>query len=253
MTACGYGKAFEPDAVGQAGGSRDAPRPIVISPEYPVPVKAVPGLRFHVDVTAIGPAALLALNDVARSLVDAGRFDGLGPDRVRFNVIRDTIPPIRATIAANALPKRAALEPLVKDASIRLTGPLFLRERKQAGSRRQIAAPTLGHLFRASMRVAREFLGDAALCPDQGHLELDELAAGIIPSEVAILPFSQDKASHRSREKFGLEGVTGSWAFTALPACLVPWLQLGGMLHVGGHRIAGAGGWDVEFANGPRP
>ena len=97
------------------------------------------------------------------------------------------------------------------------------------------------------MRVAREILGDAARCPGRGHLDLDDLAAAIQPTAVTIAAFAQDKASHRSRERFGMEGVTGSWHFASLPACLVPWLQLGGILHCGGHRIAGAGGWEVAF------
>lgn len=99
--------------------------------------------------------------------------------------------------------------------------------------------------------MARDFLGDAARCPGRGHLDLDDMAAAILPTEVTLVPFAQDKASHRSRERFGLEGVTGSWHFASLPACLIPWLQLGGILHVGGHRIAGAGGWEVAFLPAP--
>jgi hypothetical protein len=31
-----------------------------------------------------------------------------------------------------------------------------------------------------------------------------------------------------------------------VPRALVPWLALAGQLHVGGHRVAGAGGWRID-------
>ena len=246
ISDCGYGQAFEPD-VATPLGRRDAPRPLVIAPDFPSPVRAQVADSFHLTITAIGAAAIAALPGVLRAVIDAGRFDGLGPDRVRFNVIPVDDPPLRTVIAASNIPKHAAATPVVRDATIQLNGPLFLRERGGAGSRRQIVAPTLAHLFRASMRVAREFLGEAADCEGRGHLDLDNLCGGLEPAATGLSTFSQEKASHRSRERFGMEGVTGWWRFATLPACLVPWLQLGGMLHVGGHRIAGAGGWEVIF------
>jgi len=246
MADCGYGQAFEPDAA-VAAASRDAPRPLVIAPAFPVEPRGRAGVRFNLDVTAIGSAAIKALPGVVRAIVDAGRFDGLGPDRVRFNITRSDEPPRQTVVRPATLPTQAAPAPVVRDVTIELTAPLFLRERGEAGSRRQIARPELIHLLRASMRVAREFLGDAARCPGRGHLDLDDLAATIQPTSAALEAFAQDKASHRSQERFGMEGVTGSWHFAALPACLVPWLQLGGILHCGGHRIAGAGGWEVGF------
>lgn len=257
MPVCGYGQAFEPDA--EAGAStRDAPRPLVICPAFPVEPRARAGVRFNLDVTAIGSAAIAALPGVLRAIVDAGRFDGLGPDRVRFNVSRSDEPPRQTLVPPATLPRQAARLPVVRDVTITLTAPLFLRERGLAGDRRRIARPELVHLLRASMRVAREFLGDAARCPGRGHLDLDDLAGTIQSTEDTLAAFTQDKASRRSRDRFGIEGVTGSWHFASLPACLVPWLQLGGILHVGGHRIAGAGGWEVAFravaaAGEPRP
>ena len=244
MAGCAYGELFEPDAT-DPSGSRDAPRPLVIAPAFPIPTRAIAGERFPLDIVAIGPAAA-SVPGVLRALADAGRFDGLGPDRVFFDVIPSG-PPARTLIAAADLPKAAAPLPVVRHVTIRLGGPLFLRDRNGPGVRRQVELPSLGHLLRASMRVAREFLGDAALCPGRGHLDLDDLANTIEPSTAHVAPFTQEKASHRSRERFGLVGVTGSWTFESLPACLVPWLHLGGLIHVGGHRIAGAGGWDLDF------
>lgn len=243
---CDYGLAFEPDAR-DASASRDAPRPLVISPAFPVEPRARAGTRFPLDVTAIGSATIAALPTVLRAIVDAGRFDGLGPDRLRFNVTLSDEPPRQTIVRPIELPKQAAPLPVVRDVTIALTSPLFLRERGRPGERRQITRPELVHLLRASMRVARDFLGEAAHCPDRGHLDLDDLAATLRPLASALVPFMQEKASHRGRERFGMEGVTGSLHFATLPASLVPWLQLGGMLHVGGHRIAGAGGWEVSF------
>lgn len=246
MAACGYGQAFEPDAEPDAA-SRYGLRPLVLAPAFPIEPRARAAARFHLDMTAIGPPAVAALPGVLRALVDAGRFDGLGPDRVRFNVVKSTEPPRRTVVRSTSLPKQAASSPLVRDVTLRLTAPLFLRERSRNGSRRRISTPGLEHLLRASMRVVREFFGDAADCDGRGHLDLDDLAASIHPVAVDLRSFAQDKASRRSQERFGLEGVTGSWHFESLPACLIPWLQLGGILHVGGHRIAGAGGWELLF------
>jgi len=251
MSTCGYGLVFEPDAVASEG-ARDAPRPLVIAPEFPVSQRATAGQQVHLDIITIGAAAGATVPGVLRALVDAGRFDGLGPDRVRFNVVFDQEPPLRTAIDPALLPKEASPLPVVRNVTLRLSSPLFLRERGGNGNRRQILRPTLENLFQASMRVAREFLGEAALCPGRGHLDLDDLAGAIEPTLGSVEPFTQDKASHRSRDRFRLEGVTGAWSFAWLPACLVPWLQLGGLLHVGGHRIAGAGGWGLTF-DAPEP
>lgn len=251
MGECDYGTLFEPDAPAHSDGSRDAPRPLVIAPTFPLPTEATPGTTFDLDLLAIGGRATAALPGVMQALVDAGRFDGLGPDRVRFEAVA-TGSLTRTVIAAGALPKAAATEPVAHAVTIRLAGPLFLRDRSQPGTRRRMEAPGLMHLLRASMRVAREFLGEEALCPEQGHLDLDDLAKAIEPIACDLRPFAQQKSSHRSRERFGLEGVTGSWTFAAVPVCLLPWLHLGGLLHVGGHRIAGAGGWHLGIGEASR-
>jgi hypothetical protein len=243
---CDYGQAFEPDAVADVDG-RDAARPLVLAPAFPLPTQATVGQHFHVDLTAIGAAAMAAIPGVVQAVTNAGRFDGLGPDRVRYNVIHSNELPQRTVIRAADLPKHAAASPVVRNVTIQLTGPLFIRERGRGTGSRQVTSPALRHLMQASMRVARDFLGASALCPDGGHRDLDALAEAIQPTALNVPPFSQEKASHRSRQRFGLQGVTGWWRFATLPACLVPWLQLGGLFHVGGHRIAGAGGWELIF------
>jgi hypothetical protein len=50
-----------------------------------------------------------------------------------------------------------------------------------------------------------------------------------------------------------MEGVVGACTFADVPAPFLPWLTLAGILHVGGHRIAGAGGWTVVTAPNSSP
>jgi hypothetical protein len=252
IARCGYGVAFEPWRPSDGGGGVELPRPLVISPAFPAPQRVSAGDRLALEVMAIGDQASATLPGVVESLAAAGRLDGLGPDRVRFDVAEGAGDTSRLLLLATDLPKAAAVSPTVNDVTIRLSGPLFLREQQQPGSKRQVTQPGLRHLLRASMRMAREFFGDAALCPGRGHLDLDDLAATIEPDAVDIRPFLQEKASRRSMERFALAGVVGSWHFASLPGCIVPWLQCGGLLHVGGHRIAGAGGWAVDVPGAVR-
>jgi hypothetical protein len=252
MPSCGYGRTFEPDAA-LGGGSGDAGRPLILAPQFPVSTRTRVGDRLLLEITAIGQTAQAALPGVLEAVAAAGRHDGLGPDGVRFTITPDDDPPDTTCLDARSLPKQAASEPVVRDVRIDLTAPLFIRERAPAGGRRQIEAPSLGHLLRASMRVAREFFGESALCSGRGHLDLDDLAAAIEPTVTAVAPFAQEKASHRSGKRFAMHGVTGHWHFAALPACLVPWLTCGGILGVGAHRIAGAGRWNLAFGDAAVP
>lgn len=143
------------------------------------------------------------------------------------------------------LPKVALGERVVPDVCIELVAPLFIRERARDRRYRSVEMPTLRHLLRSSMRVAREFFGQAAMCQGRGHFDLDDLAAGIQPTAVELTPFIQEKSSHRSGDRFSMHGVFGRWHFASLPACLVPWLRVGGLLGVGGHRMTGAGRWNL--------
>lgn len=250
MARCGYGLAFEPWRPVSGAGGVELPRPLVISPAFPAPRRVSRGERLDLEITAIGDEAAQTISGVIGALATAGRRDGLGPDRVRFEVIEPAGCGSRLHVCASDLPKSASTTPTVSDVTIRLSAPLFLREQRRPGARRQVTQPDLRHLLRASMRVAREFFGDAALCSGRGHLDLDELAATVQPTATDVHAFVQQKASHRTLQRFALEGVVGSWHFDALPGCVVPWLHCGGLLHSGGHRIAGAGGWTVE---GPTP
>jgi hypothetical protein len=245
---CGYGQTFEPDAV-LHGQIQDAVRPLVISPAFPAPLAASAGAQLPVEFTAIGSQAIAALPALMRAVENAGQHDGLGPDRVGFTVVQPAGLRERRVILASDLPMQAADTPVVKNVTLSLTGPLFLRKRSRGNDGRRVGVPTLRHLMQASIRAARAFLGVHAICPGQVHRDLDALCSTIEPETSAVIPFLQQKASHRSSQRFGVEGVTGWWRFAELPACLMPWLQLGGLLHVGGHRIAGAGGWRLTVAS----
>ena len=56
--------------------------------------------------------------------------------------------------------------------------------------------------------------------------------------------FHQDHRSNRSGSR-ELHGVMGNGVYGPAPRALATWLEWGGRVHVGEHRVAGAGGWQV--------
>ena len=256
LPSCGYGIAFEPESPAatdtlqqltrplDASGPEhsptiDAVRRLVIAPSYPVGAVARPGDSLEVTITGIGNAVAATLPGIVTALADAGRRDGLGPDRVRFSLAEPR--PRTDVIVVDP----ARLPPLRADAArlprvtIDLQSPLFLRER-EARSRHVILDPDFATLLRHAVRIVGEFFREI---PGPGH---EAAAAGVTTAANELRPFRQEKASRRTFRRFEMEGVVGSCTFANVPDCCLPWLTLAGLLHVGGHRVAGAGGWTVH-------
>lgn len=61
--------------------------------------------------------------------------------------------------------------------------------------------------------------------------------------------FHQPKHSSRSGMRGILRGVVGSGIYGDVPVALAQWLLWAGRLHVGLHRVAGAGGWKMFWGD----
>jgi hypothetical protein len=267
LPECGYGIAFEPEARAPSAspipadvsegpvvaenlaGSMDAVRRLVIAPGFPAITAARRGHTFEVRITSIGPQASASVPGIIAAIADAGLRDGLGPDRVRF-AIADTRPAVDTLVIDPArLPALPMAGPTLPRLTIRLTAPLFLRER-ESRNRRTILAPDFQTFVRHSVRIIREFFPGLRIGPANGH---DHAAARVALAASDLAIFRQEKASRRTFQRFEMEGVVGSITFADVPGCFLPWLALAGILHVGGHRVAGAGGWTVHTEQPPRP
>lgn len=245
---CGYGIAFEPE---MTGSHADAVRRLVIAPAFPAPIVARRGEAIAVQITSIGVDVHRTVPGVVAALAAAGQRDGLGPDRVRFVVEEESPRGEEIILDPKRLTSLTAPSPTLARLTISLNSPLFLRER-ESRTRRVILDPDFRTLLRHAVRIVGEFF--PSIAPDDTG-PFEDVAAAVPTIEQATVPFRQEKASRRTHQRFELEGVVGSITFADVPANFLPWLVLAGLVHVGGHRVAGAGGWTVQTetaATGPR-
>ncbi|HEX4609020.1 MAG TPA: CRISPR system precrRNA processing endoribonuclease RAMP protein Cas6 [Urbifossiella sp.] len=241
-TGCAYGETVE----GEPPGLPDGPRPLVVAPEYPCRETARPGDQILVRAVFIGPTAIghaAAFWDAAY-VAGADPGLGLGPDKVLFDILPAEAPDQTAEIE---LPLDPAAVPGVAPAvRVALTSPLVLQTRAGGSVRHLITRPTLAQLLAPWASLAGLFRYTGADFPPAAVARVAALAAGVPTLRAEFEPVRQVKLSHRTGDRWEEEGVVGWAEYGPVPAGLLPWLRWAGRLHVGGHRVAGAGGWGVE-------
>jgi hypothetical protein len=248
MAGCQYGETFEPDPpqglLLQPGWENTA-RPMVLAPQFPLPEFPPTGFTFGVTLTLIGQAARHQ-EDVWEALriggADLGL--GLGEDHVLFDVL---------PVNSDEEQELVFLEPghsgeTVPEVEIEFLAPLFLT--KSEGDRKTpILRPTFAELMRAGLRTLgplHRVFGKPL--PEQMFSEVKKASETVGTRKAGFEKFEQGKWSHRTKERFLLEGVAGRAVYGPMPKWLLPWVSWAGRLHVGTHRVAGAGGWRVISA-----
>ncbi|OWK41138.1 hypothetical protein [Fimbriiglobus ruber] len=248
MSGCAYGETYEPDppaGVVLAPGWENTTRPIVIAPQFPVPEWLTPGVAFDVSIIAIGRTAAAHVDDVWEALRIGGAdlAIGLGDDRILF----DLEPGGGNADRELTLPPGPGDEPPVPLVRVDLTSPLFLNETGADDHRRPVLRPTLAQLLRATLRT----LGPlhrlyADPLPDAVFGAVKAAAAEVPTIRAEFHEFRQGRFSNRTKDRYEMVGAVGWAEYGPVPAWLVPWLEAGGRVFVGTHRIAGAGGWTVR-------
>lgn len=127
---------------------------------------------------------------------------------------------------------------------IELTSPLFLKIRNAKPDSR-FAVPHLEDLLRASTRTLGQLFWQCGEPIDAEWKELFHLASQAQAVSEQWYPFNQVRSSARSGQRWSQQGFAGSARYSEVDARLLPWLIWGGRVHVGTHRVAGAGGWRV--------
>jgi hypothetical protein len=253
MAGCPYGEAVEPDppaGVHLAAGWENTARPLVVAPAFPLPELGQPGFIFPVRVVFVGPIAS-GHSDVFWDALRVGGADpllGLGDGQVLFDLLPPNDPADAVRASDISLPLFPADHPgEVSSVRVRLTAPLFLNTSSGDGSRRRpVTRPTFSDLLRAGLRV----LGPLFRCyaeplPDEVFSRVKEAAERVPTRSADFRVFGQDRHSKRSGDRYEARGVIGEGTYGPVPGWLIPWLTWAGRVHVGTHRVAGAGGWVV--------
>jgi CRISPR-associated endoribonuclease Cas6 len=254
IASCAYGRTVEPDPHPGARvplGQEDATRPLVIAAAFPAPVAGRAGLVLPLRVSFVGRTAAAHADEFWAAMAEAGRDPavGLDPDRTTFEVGLPEPPAPTAAWRAVEVPTDPLTEPgEVAWVKVRLTAPLLLRAGAEDG-RRLVAQPSFADLLRGCLRtigILFRLYGEPL--PDAAFRPLKDLAAEVPTLARQFTVYRQPKWSRRSRQHALIEGVIGEAVYGPVPRILLPWLAWGGRLHVGSHRVAGAGGWTVQSA-----
>ena len=248
MSGCAYGETYEPDppaGVTLMPGWENTARPITIGVSFPTPEVATAGERFGVQITAVGRTAISHLDDVWESFRVAGAdlAIGLGDDHIPFDVERGKVTDSVVSLVADA-PARGNGGLRIR---LALTSPLFLTETFPDGRKRTVLEPTFGQLIRAGLRTLgplHKLYGEAI--PDDLFRRVKVAAEAVPTIRGEFAEFRQERFSNRSKDRYEVVGVIGWAEYGPVPEWLRPWAEWAGRLHVGTHRVAGAGGWTTE-------
>lgn len=250
LAECPYGGLFEPDPPAGADmfhGQEDAVRPIVLAPYFPVPEDVSRGLEIPLRITLVGPSAAQDVRPLLQMIANVGRQRGLGPEHVTFELLvaegggRQVFELRRQDLPAHP----ATVPGVLPRVGIGLVSPLLLRSRGEEGRRRSNTCPELGDLLRPALRTISHLFRLYGEPLEADFRALKAAAEGIRMVEHCYEPFQQRKWSSRTEHRFSIHGVVGGGVYADVPLALLPWLVWGGRLHVGNHRVAGAGGWRV--------
>ncbi|MCS6976379.1 MAG: CRISPR system precrRNA processing endoribonuclease RAMP protein Cas6 [Gemmatales bacterium] len=246
---CPYGSTFEPDPLENVTvfvGQEDTVRPCVIDPHFPAPRFAETGSLYTLRVLFIGEKAAAYSGDFWQAARQAGADPdaGLGRDGICFEILERP-----ATDRWHEVELPLSCEshaPRFPDVEVRLTTPLFLRHQDHAGRRYMIHCPSFSDLFRAALRSLGRLYAIYDYPLDADFAGLKAAADQVSFGYADFHPFQQVKTSTRSEQRGLLHGVLGRAVFRDVPEPLVTWMHWAGRLHVGLHRVAGAGGWIVR-------
>ena len=245
MAGCGYGETFEPDppaGLVLAAGWENVARPIVFAPTFPVPDPGRAGDEFDLRILAIGHTSAGHLDAVWEALRVAGAdlAIGLGEDHIPFDVARID----SATFDIELLLPIVPTPGDVAAVRVELTSPLFLTETDAGGRKRPLTGPTFGQLVRAGLRTLGPLHRLYGLpLPDGVFAAVKAAGANVPMIGSRFEEFRQGRFSNRTKDRYEMVGVIGHVEYGPVPSWLVPWLEWAGRLHVGTHRVAGAGGW----------
>ncbi|VTS04488.1 CRISPR system precrRNA processing endoribonuclease RAMP protein Cas6 [Tuwongella immobilis] len=257
MGGCAFGELFEPDGEpipDEFRGSRDRARPLVIAPAFPAPDRAVIGEILPIQVRFLGMTASQHSQAFWDALQAGGRdlLLGLGDDRILFNLeLPQGESPADRLFPMHLPDEIDPARPPIPWVRVHLTSPLVLRSHANQRNRQLLTNPSCADLLRATLRTVGMLARDLGEPVPQSTFPLLKSAAMQVPTvEANWSLFRQVKSSHRTGNRWEVEGILGTATLGPIAPELVDWLEVGGRIHVGTHRVAGAGGWRVEYPPG---
>lgn len=251
MANCGYGQTFEPDApsAAVARGKRQAPRPFVLSPDFPTPTAVEEGSRLGLRALFLGPA-VAHVDEVFTQLKAAGEQNGLGDAGHRVRVSLEKADSYRQSLfklEPNDLPKTIA-DGVISRLRLELRSPLRMLRRQTPRSRKElIAEPTLADFFLAAFRLINELFAIHHRPLEADERGLLAAASEVVTHAAGWRHFRQATRANHGRRKYHFDALVGWAEFSRVPVSLLPWLQWGGLLHVGDRRVNGCGGWQLQL------
>lgn len=292
--SCVYGRVFEPDCSLIFGkvlnGARDGLRGLTVGASFPIVAKEatrhIPGTvepengrvrvgigdLFAIRLLAIGGTANSILSKVIEAVEELGRFQGLGPDRVRFKIEHSATKERKWQCGFSSMPLDSVHIGQVPFLRIELATPLSIKvtqssEKPSCGmvekaipqgdrfKRRSYPKSldcdiTLETLVRESVRTVRRAInefGDEKWAADWNPNPLYEISRNVPCIANELRPFHQRRNSNRQSMNWEFRGFYGSMTFQSVPTNVLPWLACAGMLGVGDSRNCGAGNWQLKL------